>query len=523
MKLFRFKGGVKLSGYKALSNKSGIIDVPLPERLIIPLRQHIGAPAEAIVELGEKVAKGQVIATPTTYISAPVHASTSGIVVAIEERVIPHQSGISELCIVLAPDGKDRWHKKIKPISDPDSLSAEVLISKIRQAGIVGLGGAVFPSAAKLKPTRTIDTLIINGAECEPYITCDDVLMRFRANAIVRGILLLRRIVEPIECIIAVEDNKPEAIKILKVEIDKLKKTGLGSVNTIQVVAVPTLFPAGGEKQLIKVVTGKEVPQHGLPYEVGVVCMNVGTTAAIYEAIYDGKPLVTRLVTVTGSQVTLPANYEVLIGTPVEHLLHVAGGTLSQSYNLIMGGPMMGQVLPDQRVPIVKASNCILVENTDEDSRSQAMPCIRCGSCASVCPMQLLPQQLYWYARGKDYTKLEHYNLADCIECGCCSIVCPSKIPLVQYFRFAKTEKKEYEIKAKFAEQSRVRTQAREDRLIRIKQEQEERKAKRKAARKKKAAAKVTDTLSDATTDKNKTITVPVISDVNQTARQRDA
>ena len=485
-KLWRFRGGLKLPGFKALSNKTGIQQLALPTHVTIPLRQHIGETAEAVVNAGDYVYKGQLIAASNTFISAPVHASTSGTVISIDKHPIPHKSGIAETCAVIQTDGEDKWHPDIEPCVHPNTLSASELRSRIREAGIVGLGGAVFPSAAKLKPTRPIETLVINGAECEPYITCDDVLMRSRPEEIIRGILLLRKLVNPTECIIAVEDNKPEAIEALNKAIERLKAAGLGSTNTIQVVAIPTIFPAGGEKQLIKVLTGEEVPRHGLPYEVGIVCLNVGTTAAVYDAIYAGKPLVSRLVTITGPQIKQPGNYNVLIGTAVEHLLAAAGLNQSDRYNIIMGGPMMGHDLPHSGVPVVKATNCILVESAIAHMDVPTMPCIRCGACSNACPIGLLPQQLYWHSRGKDFDKLEHFNLADCIECGCCAVVCPSKIPLVHYFRYAKTEKAEQELKLKLADQARLRTQAREARLERAKQEQEERKAQRRAARKKK-------------------------------------
>lgn len=497
IKLWKFKGGIKLTGFKSLSKSSEIKKTPIPEKIILPLRQHIGEIVEPAVDVGDKVYKGQLIAESSSFISAPVHASSSGTVIDIDKYPIPHQSGILERCIVIKPDGLDEWDPNVKANLNPESLTADEMRNRIRQAGIVGLGGAVFPSAAKLKPTRTIDTLVINGVECEPYITCDDALMRSRAEDIIRGLLLLRKLLQPIECIIAVEDNKPEAIQALNTSLEKLKTDGIGSVNTIRVVAVPTVFPTGGEKQLIKVLTGKEVPQNGLPYEVGIVCLNVGTTAAVFDALYMGKPLVSRIMTVTGPKVKKPANFEVLIGTPIEHVLAAAGGVTSENHTLIMGGPMMGIPLPHSNIPVVKASNCILVESAEKQSKATAMPCIRCGLCATVCPMNLLPQQLYWHSRGKAFDKLAHYNLSDCIECGCCSVVCPSKIPLVHYFRFAKTEKIEHEVKAKFADQSRIRTKKREARLERIKQEKEEIKAKRKLERQRKKLASVKNDVID--------------------------
>ncbi len=505
-KLWQFKGGLKLAGFKSLSSSTAIRKVAIPKQIILPLRQHIGEVAVPVVKIGDKVLKGQLIANSNSFISAPVHASSSGIVIKIDNHIIPHHSGITETCIVIETDGLDKWHPDIQSNDHPETFTANELRARIREAGIVGLGGAVFPSAVKLKPTRTIDTLVINGVECEPYITCDDTLMRIRSEAIISGILILLKILQPVECIIAIEDNKPEAIKIMKDSLKAFIKTGIGSVNSIKVVAVPTVFPTGGEKQLIKVLTGKEIPQFGLPYEVGIVCINVGTTAAIYDALYIGMPLISRLVTVTGPEIKSPGNFEVLIGTPVENILAAAGGVQSSNHKLIMGGPMMGVLLPSTKVPLVKACNCILVETTIDDSIPEVMPCIRCGACARVCPMKLLPQQLYWHSRSKAFNKLEHYNLSDCIECGCCSIVCPSKIPLVHYFRYAKTEKNESEVKAKFADFSRVRTQVRDARLERIKQELEERKAKRKADRKKKkeASEKIND--KEDNTTKNKKV-----------------
>jgi len=489
-KLWTFKGGLKLAGFKKLSKPSAVKSLPLPKRVILPLRQHIGEPAEPIVEVGEKVYKGQVIATSNSFISASVHASTSGTVIEIEKYTIPHQSGVSELCIVIKTDGKDEWYPNIKPNQYPENLDVDEIRVRIREAGIVGLGGAVFPSAAKLKPTRQIDTLIINGVECEPYITCDDALMQSCPDEIVQGVLLLRKLLRPLECIIAIEDNKPDAIEAIKNSIEMLREQGEGRVATVKVIAVPTVFPTGGEKQLIKVLTGKEVPKNGLPYEVGIVCLNVGTTAAIRNAIYQGTPLVSRYVTVTGPLAKQPANYEVLIGTPIDDVIKAAGRVSSDNCAVIMGGPMMGQLLPHSQSPVVKATNCILLQDIKPDIHTTVMPCIRCGSCASACPMNLLPQQLYWHAREKSFQKLDHYNLLDCIECGCCSVVCPSKIPLVHYFRFAKSEMKAHEVNTKIAEQSRVRTQVREARLERIKREQDARKAQRKADRLKKKAAK---------------------------------
>lgn len=499
-RLWLFPGGIRLPGFKQLSNREAVRPLPLPDRLYIPLRQHIGAEARPVVKPGDRVDKGQLLAEATSFVSAPVHASTSGVVVDIGEQTVPHPSGIAEDCIVIDADAEDRWHPDLKPLADIESASPAQLRDAIREAGIVGLGGAVFPSAAKLKPPRSIDTLIINGVECEPYITCDDLLMRSRAEAVLRGVLLLRRILSARECILAVEDNKPEATQQLRHALDALTAVGESGADSIELVNIPTVFPAGGEKQLIKVLTGREVPADGLPYELGVVCLNVGTTAAVYDAVHLGRPLVSRIVTVTGSGVKHPGNYKVPLGTPIQALLDEVGCVDGET-ELIMGGPMMGQRLPGSQAMVVKGSNCILVNKPVP--QTAAMPCIRCGSCADACPMKLLPQQLYWHARGRTFDKLERYQLDSCIECGCCNLVCPSHIPLVSYFRYAKAEIAEQAFKRQRAEESRRRTEARQQRLERMKREQEERKARRKAARAKpkKAAPSVKEATGAATED----------------------
>jgi electron transport complex protein RnfC len=485
-KLWKLQGGLKLPGFKTLSNSAGIKALPIPPQLIIPLKQHIGEPAKPIVSVGERVYKGQVIAESNGYISAPVHAPSSGVIAAIDAYPIAHASHIKETSIVIHTDGKDDWHPSVQAVPKPLSLSAEDIRQRIRDAGVVGLGGAVFPSAVKLKPTREIETLIINGVECEPYITCDDVLMRCHADAVIRGILLLGKIIKPHKIVVAIEDNKPEAFQSVINAISKFKEAGITAVATIDVTQVPTKFPAGGEKQLIKVLTGKEVPSGSLPYELGVVCLNVGTTAAIHDALYHGQPLVSRIVTVTGEGVSRPGNYRVLLGTPIDMVLDYADVANRTEAEVIMGGPMMGIALADQAAPIIKAANCLLIKKTEQVRQPVAsMPCIRCGQCASVCPMKLLPQQLYWHASSKAFDKLATYHLDDCIDCGCCQVVCPAKIPLVQYFRFAKSELKARERERKKADLSRLRNETRQLRLEKIKREQEERKARRKAARKK--------------------------------------
>ena len=481
-KLFRFPGGVHLDGHKDLSSDKAIREIVLPERIVLPMRQHIGVPAEPVVGIGDHVLKGQLIACSRQFVSAPVHASTSGRIVDIGRYAMPHSSHIPELAIVIEPDGEDRWCDLNAEIH-PSQLDASQMRRRIAEAGIVGLGGAVFPSSVKLKPTRAIDTLLINGAECEPFITCDDALMRERADAILRGSLLLRRLLAAQQCIIAIEDNKPAATRALQSALDKFRAAGVEGADYIEILNVPTLFPAGGEKQLIKVVTGREVPKGGLPYQTGIVCLNVATTAAVYDAIYDGKPLIDRIVTVSGPNVPQPGNYRVLLGTPMMHILLAAGVDHLHDRQLIMGGPMMGQALSDPNVPVVKASNCLLI-NESKRKNLPVMPCIRCGACAESCPMNLLPQQLYWHGRASNLDKLEHYHIKDCIECGCCAVVCPAQIPLVHYFRFAKSAIAERDENREMANQSRIRNENRERRLARLKAEKEAKRAARKVARK---------------------------------------
>ena len=434
-KLWRFPGGLHLEGHKGISTGQPIAKATTPSKLFIPLQQHIGSPAKPIVKVGDRVLKGQMLAQAEGYVSAPTHASTSGTVVAIEEHAVPHPSGLNALCVVIEADDKDEWCE-LTPHPEYKQLDPNELRNIIRDAGIVGLGGAGFPSFIKLNPgARTaIDTLILNGAECEPYISCDDMLMRERPAEIVKGARIMRHALQARQCLIGIEDNKPEAINALRQALADMGE------KEIEVVVVPTRYPTGGEKQLIKVLTGKEVPSQGLPLDVNVVCHNVATAASVYRAIEKGEPLISRVVTITGHAAAKPQNMEVLIGTPIDQLLQQAGGTKS-NYTLLMGGPMMGFELHSEALPTIKTTNSLLLANeVDMPSRGGSTPCIRCGECAKVCPALLLPQQLYWHSRAKEFDKVQDYNLFDCIECGCCAYVCPSNLPLVQFYRYAKTE-----------------------------------------------------------------------------------
>ena len=475
-RIYDFHGGIHPAEHKHPSVRSPIAEAGLPAELILPLLQHVGAPARPVVDVGDQVLKGQMIAEAGAFVSAAVHAPTSGTIVAIEDRVVPHPSGHSAPCIVLASDGRDEWTDHAGT-GDYTTLDRGALLNLIRSAGIAGLGGAGFPSAVKLdvKAGTSIETLILNGTECEPYITADDMLMRERADRIVEGAKILRHLIRPGETLIGIEDNKPESLAAVR---EAARDSG------IEVVAFPTKYPSGGEKQLIEILTGKQVPSGGLPADVGVICQNVGTAAAVRDAVLLGRPLLSRITTVTGEAVSNPQNFEVLIGTPVSYLLEKAGYRPARNGRLIMGGPMMGFTLPQPDVPVVKTTNCILAPSPAElPLPPPPQACIRCGMCAQVCPASLLPQQLFWFAQGKEVEKLESHNLFDCIECGACSWVCPSSIPLVQYYRASKAEILQLRREHARAEHSRERFEARQERIAR----EEAEKAAKRAARKRAA------------------------------------
>ncbi|MCP3867334.1 MAG: electron transport complex subunit RsxC [Gammaproteobacteria bacterium] len=482
-RLHRFHGGLHLPDNKSQSTGTPIQPANLPPRLILPLQQHIGAIARPLVSIGEGVLKGQMIAAAQGTISAPVHAPSSGVITDIREHAVPHASGLQGMCIIIDTDGRDQWCELPEPIADVRSMTPETLRQRIRDAGIVGMGGAAFPTSIKVTPgsTQPIKTLIINGAECEPYITCDDMLMRERADRVATGTAILRQLVEADECLIGIEDNKPEAVTAMTRAVEEI------GLDRTEVVTIPTLYPSGGEKQLIMVLTGREVPSKSIPAQIGILCHNAGTAAAVADAVLEGKPLISRYLTLTGQGIANPRNLEVLIGTPVSELIKQAGGYTKAASRLIVGGPMMGYTLQDDGVPITKPSNCLLVAGAAEaPAPGPASPCIRCGQCAAVCPANLLPQQMYWHARAKDLEKVQEYNLFDCIECGCCSHVCPSHIPLVQYYRFAKNESWAQEQEKIKSDHARIRFEARTARLARMEAEKKARLRKKKAVLKKK-------------------------------------
>jgi len=478
-RLFRFHGGLHLQDHKAESLTHPPQQAGLAEELVIRVSQHIGEPNTPVVNIGDAVKRGQLLAESIEFVSAPVHSPASGVIKAIEPRPIAHPSGQKADCFVIVPWlGNENTQPKAEHSQDPQAL-----LNSIRQAGIVGLGGAVFPSAAKLQTAikQGIDTLIINGAECEPYITCDDSLMQHQPTDVMRGIAILQNILRPRQTLIGIEDNKPLAIKAMQ---QVLQPSGLTDT---KIVSIPTLYPSGGEKQLIKILTGHEVHSGNLAFDMGILCQNVGTCAAITQAIDFAQPLISRIVTVTGPGIKNPGNWITPIGTPIKHLIEQAGGYSVENPKLIMGGPMMGLNLESDQVPVVKATNCILV--LDQKDQPVAQDCVRCGRCEQVCPAQLLPQQLYWYSRAHQFEITEKYHLFDCIECGCCSAVCPSHIPLVQYYRFAKGEIWEQRRKTYKSDRSRQRHEFREARILKQKQmDEERRRQKREALAKKKQA-----------------------------------
>lgn len=480
--VYSFHGGIHPPEHKHESNQTPIEQAPLPPTLVLPLQQHLGKAAKPLVSVGDYVLKGQRIAEADGAISAHVHAPSSGTITAIEDRAIPHPSGLAGRCIAMQTDGEDRWCA-LEADEHYENLPVEKIREKIRDAGIAGMGGAGFPTEIKMHPPQQdkVNTLIINAAECEPYITADDRLMRERADELVRGIEIMAYALQPGECLIGIEDNKPEAIMALQKAVKDTR---------IEIVVVPTKYPSGGEKQLIKLLTDKEVPSGRIPADIGIVCQNVGTAVAIYRAVRFGEPLISRVTTLTGDQVARKGNVEALLGTPIQWLLQQYGYLATQPERIIVGGPMMGYALSSPDAPLVKTTNCLLAPSAEELPLAEpAQACIRCGLCVDACPAELLPQQLYWFARSQEHEKAEHHNLFDCIECGACSYVCPSAIPLVHYYRHAKSEIRQHRQEHEKSDRARIRFEARQERLEREKREKEaKRKARAEAAAKAQAA-----------------------------------
>ncbi len=476
--LAHFRGGIHPAAHKDRSAALGIAVQPLPPRLYLPLRQHAGAEALSLVKEGERVLKGQLLAGSPTELSAPIHAPSSGRIVSIGAIDAPHPSGLKVNGIVLECDGDERWIDLDVP-TDPFAEDPQRLAQRVADAGVVGLGGAIFPAAVKLKQgTRhEIKTVLVNGSECEPYLSCDDRLMRERAEAVVDGARLIQHILRAYSIVIAIEDNKPAALAAMRAASEPY--------GAIEVVAVPALYPMGSAKQLIRQVTGREVPAGGRSTDVGVLVHNAGTVYAIQQALRHGRPLISRVVTVAGGCVSNPRNIETLIGTPVQALFDTCGGLLREPQQLLLGGPMMGMLLPSTAVPVIKGATGLLALDRHEVPRSDSAPCIRCSRCVDACPMGLAPLEMAARTRVDDFDGASEYGLRDCILCGCCSYVCPSHIPLVQYFQYAVGQQDERRSAARKNDYIKRLSEARAARLA----EEEAARAAAKAAKKRKTPA----------------------------------
>ncbi|MGI2258354.1 electron transport complex subunit RsxC [Shewanella sp. GXUN23E] len=482
--VWRIPGGIHPPQQKTLSNQTAIESLPLDEYYYLPVPQ-VGEQATLAVKVGQAVLKGQPLTHGVTLQHLPVHAPTSGTVTAIEPRPSNHPSGLPVLTCVIHADGLDSW-TPLQP-ARLDELSDEQIIARVHSAGVAGMGGAAFPSHIKLSPASDIELVIINGVECEPYITSDDRLMREHAAEVISGMQIIYRLLSPQRMIIAIEDNKPEAIEAMSQALQQVQDAETLPKGVARVTVVPTKYPSGGEKQLIQLLTGKEVPSGAIPAQLGILVHNVGTAMAISDAVLKGQPLIERIVTVTGNSVAKRGNYRVPVGTRVDHILNACSFTPAPDQKVIIGGPMMGYTLPQLQVPILKGTNCVLVPDAAEMAMTvQERACIRCSECANACPASLLPQQLYWHAKSTDYDRAADYNLRDCIECGCCSYVCPSDIPLVEYFRVAKSALRNAAEEKLKSERAKLKFEAKQARL---EEEKRQREAKAKEAAERRQAS----------------------------------
>lgn len=456
-RLFRFRGGIHPKEHKYASHES-VTTPPLPDKLYLPLRQHAGAEAVPIVNEGDRVLGGQLIADVYDAVAAPIHAPTSGRITKIGEHIAPHPSGLPCRIIELEPDGDDTWVENSTPSTDdPESLDPDELSTLIEASGVVGMGGAAFPSAVKLRQARgKVDRLIINGAECEPYLTCDDRLMQESADAIVDGARLLLRTLDAPLALVGIEDNKPAAAAAMR--------RAAKPYHDVEIVVVPTRFPTGSGKQLVRILTGREVPAGGRSYDAKVVIHNVGTAKAVSDAVRRKRPLVSRIVTIAGGAVQTPQNFEALIGTPVDHLFNLCGLS-SKPERMLLGGPMTGQAFSSPLVPIIKGTCGVLALTAAELNEKATGPCIRCGRCVDACPMGLVPLEMASHTKVDDIDGAVTFGLRDCILCGSCSYVCPSHIPLVHYFNYAKGQLASQRAESRRAAEIKQRIVARKERV----------------------------------------------------------
>ncbi len=494
MKIFQLRGGIHPDYRKGQTSEKGIVAMTIPAMLYVPLQQHIGVPAEPLVRAGDLVKKGQMIARSQGALSVPQHAPTSGRVAAVTELAAPHPSGLMQKTIVIEPDGKDEWAELPAPIADPFVLDAQTINDRVAAAGIVGMGGAAFPSAVKLNlgTQKKLEFLLLNGAECEPYLTCDDRLMREHAAEVVDGARIMGHALGTPRIIIAIEENKPQAIAAMRL-------TAASYANVV-VANVPVQYPMGSERHLVQAVTGRETPARKLTADVGVVVHNVATARAVHHAVRFGRPLIARVVTVSGGAIREPKNVEVPIGTRISDLVEFCGGYALCPERMVNGGPMMGQPLPSTEVPVVKGTSGVLALTADEINEQPASACIRCGSCVTVCPCGLLPVEMAAFIRKDNLEGATKLGVMDCVSCGSCSWVCPSHIPLVHYFNYAKGALNAAERERRKNE--RVKTLA-EARALRLEKIAEARRAADLARKAAKAAAKATTTTTPVQEEAN--------------------
>jgi H+/Na+-translocating ferredoxin:NAD+ oxidoreductase subunit C len=429
--------GIALPAHKSASTQTPLTPAPLPSELILPLEGGLSArDLRPAVETGQRVLRGQPLVQGGGPLSTWTHASTSGIVRSLERRPVAHPRRRESLCAVIEVDGRDDWWPELRRPDPTEWDTPEKLAAALSRAGIAGLGGAVFPTGLKLAAAsrRRMRLVVVNGVECEPYISCDDMLMRTAPRDVLAGALALVALVGAEQGVVAIEEDKPEALDALQTALPLLD-----TQQQLTVVTVPAKYPAGGERQLIQALTGHEVPSLAKPTDIGYLCQNVGTVAALFRYLQSGQPVTSRVTTVTGGAIATPRNFEVRLGTRIADLIATCGGYTGPVARLIMGGTMMGTALESDQVAVGRPTNCIIAATEHELRPSfDAMPCIRCGNCSDVCPAYLMPQELNVAAEHGQFDALEHLGLFDCIECGCCDVVCPSHIRLTDTFRLGK-------------------------------------------------------------------------------------